>query len=207
MSEVEWADDMPEVPTAPEIALEPALVILGRFQPFHRGHAALMDAAIEEAKGGLCRIAIGSANQPETLENPWNWEERAEMIRCWLDSEHPDSDVEIVAIPDINDPPLWVQHASKYHGGPGFLFTSDGATAELYRDAGWPIIEVELENRESWEGWRIRSTLKMLSTVTEREAALSVMQENVPKSVSELLFDQGWLHRLAFLGRDFEVVG
>ncbi len=207
MSEVERGDGAPEAPSAPEFDPKPALVVLGRFQPFHRGHAALIDAAIVEAKGGLCRIAIGSANKAESMENPWNWEERAEMIRCWLDSEHPDSDVEIVAIPDINDPPKWVNHASRYHGKPGVLFTSDGPTVELYRNAGWPIIEAELENRQSWEGWRVRSTMKMLSTVSEREAALLVMQENVPNSVSIMLFDNGWLHRLAFLGRDFEVVG
>tara|TARA_B100001750_G_C15487922_1_gene589407 strand:+ start:456 stop:1079 length:624 start_codon:yes stop_codon:yes gene_type:complete len=207
MSNVDSVDDLFMIPEMPKDSPEPALIVLGRFQPFHRGHAALVNAALENSKGMAIRIAIGSANQPESLENPWSWEERNEMIRCWLDAEHPKLEVQIVAIPDINDPPNWVQHASGYHGEPGIFFTSDAETAVLYRDAGWPTIEHQLENRESWEGWRIRSTLKMLSTVSERDAALLVMGESLPNSISEMLFDKGWLRRLAFLGRDFEVVG
>jgi nicotinamide mononucleotide adenylyltransferase len=149
------------------------------------------------------RICIGSSQAEQSLENPWNAEEREKMIRLWLDGR----DAEIVHIPDLGDPPNYVRHAEKFHGPPGILFTTDEATSSLYRDADWFVVEGGLEQREDWQGWRIRSTLKMLSTVSEREAALLVMQENVPRSVSELLFDNGWLHRLAFLGRDFEVVG
>jgi len=207
MSDVSRENDLPLIPEIPETSLDPALVVLGRFQPFHLGHAALVNAAMEKAEGGPITIAIGSANQPESLENPWSWEERTEMIQCWLDSEYPKSEVQIVAIPDINDPPRWVEHASRYHGSSRNILTSDGETGNLYRDAGWHVTEVKLENRDSWEGWRIRSTLKMLSTVSERDAALLVMQESIPKIICELLYDNGWLRRLAFLGRDFEVVG
>tara|TARA_Y100000588_G_scaffold383929_1_gene474245 strand:+ start:288 stop:914 length:627 start_codon:yes stop_codon:yes gene_type:complete len=207
MSDVHSPDDLQLVPEAPKMTPGPGIVVLGRFQPFHRGHAALVNAAVERAEGMPLTIAIGSANQPESLENPWTWEERTEMIRCWLDSEFPGNDVHIVSIPDINDPPRWVEHASKYHGGPGIIFTSDESTANLYRGASWPVTEVKMRNRDSWEGWRIRSTLKMLSTVSERDAALQVMKESIPNSVCEILYDNGWLHRLAFLGRDFEVVG
>jgi hypothetical protein len=47
----------------------------------------------------------------------------------------------------------------------------------------------------------------MLSTVSEREASLSVMVETIPQEVAELLWDEIWLKRLAFLGRPFEAVG
>ena len=198
---------MVKAPNMPENVPSPAMVVLGRFQPFHRGHASLIEAALNHSQDMPIRIAIGSADKIDTMENPWSWQERESMIRCWLDAEHPSIDAEIVSIPDINDPPNWVTHANKYHGGPGILFTSDGPTADLYGDGGWPIISANLENRESWQGWRIRSTLKMLSTVSERNAAISVMSESIPDSVCNLLFDKGWLTRLAFLGRDFEVVG
>ena len=36
-------------------------IVLGRFQPFHLGHAGLVEAAIEHAKGGPVIVAIGSA--------------------------------------------------------------------------------------------------------------------------------------------------
>ena len=36
-------------PEPPEQAPKPALIVLGRFQPFHRGHAALVEAALDYA--------------------------------------------------------------------------------------------------------------------------------------------------------------
>ena len=198
-----------EGPEAPENPPEPALVVLGRFQPFHLGHANLVEAAFAYAeKASLaCRIVIGSANKPESLDNPWTWQEREVMIRGWLDANYSGKSVDIVAVPDINDPPNWVSHAEQYHGGPGVLFTSDGPTTTLYCDAGWEVVESPLQARESWEGWRIRSTLKMLSTVSEQDAALSVMLETIQNAVASILLDEGWLKRLAFLGRPFEPVG
>lgn len=196
-------------PKPPSKSPSPGLILLGRFQPFHRGHASLVSAAISYAETNElnCRIVIGSANLPESLDNPWTWQEREEMIRLWLDSEHPKTDIEIVSIPDINDPPNWVTHAEQYHGKAGILFTSDAPTDELYKTAGWKVVGSPLESRESWQGWRIRSTLKMLSTVNEREAAISVMAETIPNSIAEHLWDESLLKRLAFLGRPFEPVG
>lgn len=194
----------PEPPATPP---EPCLVLLGRFQPFHRGHAALIDAALAHAAGGRLRIGIGSSNRMESIENPWTWEEREQMVNIWLASAHPDAEVEVVAIPDIDDPPNWVEHASRYHGEAGEMFTSDGPTAELYAAAGWPTISSPLEERESWEGWRIRGTLRMLSTVLDREPAIEVMTATIPVSVATLLYDEGLLHRLAYHSMGGEPVG
>jgi len=44
--------------------MEPALIVLGRFQPFHNGHAALIESALrylEVSNSNLrLRICIGS---------------------------------------------------------------------------------------------------------------------------------------------------
>ena len=187
--------------------MEPALIVLGRFQPFHNGHASMISAAmsflgVDDSDLPL-RICIGSSQAEQSMDNPWSAEEREQMIRVWLDGY----DAEIVHVPDLGDPPNYVRHAEKFHGPPGMIFTTDEGTSELYRAADWFVVESDLINREDWQGWRIRSTLKMLSTVSERNAAISVMSESIPDSVCNLLFDKGWLTRLAFLGRDFEVVG
>ena len=36
-------------------------IVLGRFQPFHLGHASLVEAAIDHAQGDEVVVAIGSA--------------------------------------------------------------------------------------------------------------------------------------------------
>jgi bifunctional NMN adenylyltransferase/nudix hydrolase len=53
-------------------------VYVGRFQPFHNGHLALLQRAL--ALAPLCVVVIGSANQARTPKNPFSWAERAQMI-------------------------------------------------------------------------------------------------------------------------------
>ena len=206
MSDVHSPDDLQLVPEAPKMTPGPGIVVLGRFQPFHRGHAALVNAAVERAEGMPLTIAIGSANQPESLENPWTWEERTEMIRCWLDSEFPGNDVHIVSIPDINDPPRWVEHASKYHGDSGILLTSDKKTQKLYQASEWNVEFFNLQNRSQFEGWRVRETCKMLSTVKEKESVKKILNESIHESVIEWLLEKDHLSRMPFLGPSVERV-
>lgn len=55
------------------------LVFIGRFQPFHIGHKAVLDAALAQAEHVI--VLAGSANRAPSFRNPWSFEERAEMIR------------------------------------------------------------------------------------------------------------------------------
>ncbi len=192
-------------PEPPKDIPEVGVLVLGRFQPFHKGHESLVKGASEVASDSRLVIGVGSSNREESLENPWSWQERIEMISVWLAAEG--IEAEVVAIPDIEDPPNWVAHASRYHGELGVIYTSDEGTAELYRDAGWEVIDHPLVERDDLQGWRIRLTLKMLSTVHEREGCLQVMSVTIPDVVAEHLYDGGLLARLAFLGADFGPVG
>ena len=55
------------------------LVFIGRFQPFHNGHLAVIKAGLEQA--GQMIILCGSAHQPRSARNPWTVTERESMIR------------------------------------------------------------------------------------------------------------------------------
>lgn len=59
-----------------------AAVLIGRFQPLHRGHGTLLDRALALADWVV--VVIGSAHQARTPKNPWSWSERAELIRLAL---------------------------------------------------------------------------------------------------------------------------
>ena len=174
-------------------------IVLGRFQPFHKGHAYLVEAALEL---GPTIIAIGSSEAEITPQNPWNSSERESMIRDWLGER----EAKIVLIPDINDPPNWVEHAKKYHGE-GILVTSDDATRKLYDDAGFEVEWVDLSNRETYEGWRVRVTLKMLSTIYETDAQKEVMSVSIPKEVVDWLVENDALHRLYSMSLGMEHAG
>ena len=187
--------------------MEPALIVLGRFQPFHNGHASMISTAmsflgVEDSDLPL-RICIGSSQAEQSLDNPWSAEEREQMIRVWLDGY----DAEIVHVPDLGDPPNYVRHAEKFHGPPGLIFTTDESTSLLYRDAGWQSVEGDLVQREDWQGWRIRATMQMLSTVIEEEAAITALSINMPEPVARLIIDNGWQRRLFHMGTGGEPVG
>ena len=100
----------------------------------------------------------------------------------------------VVCIDDINDPPNWVEHAATTHGD-GRLVTSDGPTAELYRAAGWEVHDVSLSERERLEGWRVRQSVRMLSTVMDDEAARTVLAASVPEAVIEWLIENDAMFR------------
>ena len=202
--------ELPITPPPPKSPPSPGVVVLGRFQPFHRGHEALLIAAQEWRKSNALDlsliIAIGSSNREESLQNPWSADERTAMVESWL-SESGIQNVKIASIPDIDDPPNWVAHAEQYHGSAGVFFTSDAPSAELYGVAGWQVVTTPLENRESFEGWRVRETARMLSTIGDEEAVRAVLSQSIPPVVVNYLFSNDALRRLAFLGEGGEPVG
>lgn len=59
------------------------LVFIGRFQPVHNAHVAIIREAIKLTSDLL--IIIGSANQPRTYKNPWSAMERKMMLMNVLD--------------------------------------------------------------------------------------------------------------------------
>ena len=82
-----------------------SFIVLGRFQPFHKGHEYLVNCAFDLAGDAEVIIAIGSAAKGWESDNPWTLEERTEMINSWL-AEH-NKTARIVGVKDINDPPNW----------------------------------------------------------------------------------------------------
>ena len=58
-------------------------VVLGRFQPFHRGHEGVVKAALAHAAPDDVMIAIGSSEAEASMRNPWSASEREAMIRAW----------------------------------------------------------------------------------------------------------------------------
>ena len=58
------------------------LVFIGRFEPFHVGHQAVVDHALRVSAKVI--VLIGSANKPRTTRNPWSAAERAAMIEAAL---------------------------------------------------------------------------------------------------------------------------
>ncbi|MDN6297887.1 MAG: bifunctional nicotinamide-nucleotide adenylyltransferase/Nudix hydroxylase [Halomonas sp.] len=61
------------------------LVFIGRFQPPHLGHLAVIREALKRARQVI--VLVGSAWQARSLRNPWRFDERQAMLRSGFDDE------------------------------------------------------------------------------------------------------------------------
>lgn len=69
----------------PKQAERDALVFIGRFQPFHNGHKAVIDAALKQAKEVV--VVVGSSFAARSIRNPFTFEERKAMIEACYPQE------------------------------------------------------------------------------------------------------------------------
>jgi bifunctional NMN adenylyltransferase/nudix hydrolase len=76
------------------------LVFIGRFQPFHEGHAHILKRALE--LGDKVVIIIGSAAAPRSPRNPFTAEERIEMIQSYC-ADHFAQDLHRIVFEGVED--------------------------------------------------------------------------------------------------------
>lgn len=83
------------------------LVYIGRFQPVHLGHLAVIETALRQSKQVI--LLIGSAEQPRSTRNVFNVIERSQMILSAF-NEADSSRIHCVPLVDIlYDDRRWVQ--------------------------------------------------------------------------------------------------
>jgi bifunctional NMN adenylyltransferase/nudix hydrolase len=74
------------------------LTFIGRFQPFHMGHKAVVDKALTLARTVV--LVIGSHNQPRDPRNPFTTTERISMIAGVYPDEVSSGRIQFVAVED-----------------------------------------------------------------------------------------------------------
>lgn len=79
------------------------MVLMGRFQPFHLGHQAAVQQALQRADHVL--LLCGSSFQPANLRNPWDFATRKAIIMASIPSQHHAA----VSVKPMTD--LWYQDA------------------------------------------------------------------------------------------------
>lgn len=78
-------------------------VILGRFQPFHLGHGAIVNEIILDNKKPI--LLVGSINKTDE-RNPLTFEERKSLIN----TVYSDKDIHITGVNDNQDNSLWMNN-------------------------------------------------------------------------------------------------
>lgn len=100
-------------------------VLIGRFQPFHMGHLALLQHALSISKRAV--VVVGSDKKHRSYKNPFTLEERERMIRSTIDSDS-NARTSIVGVADApyNDS-VWI---AAIQNGVDSLIMADGNAVE-----------------------------------------------------------------------------
>ena len=123
-------------------------LMLGRFQPLHRGHIKSIRKMILECEETI--IGIGSSQYGYTRRNPFTYEERAKMFPNDIKDN-----ATIVPIPDIHNWDGWVDHVIRCIGKkPDVIYSGSEITTKLFRDADYPVRELEMALKISGTGIR-----------------------------------------------------
>ncbi|MFC4101781.1 adenylyltransferase/cytidyltransferase family protein [Paenibacillus xanthanilyticus] len=134
--------------------------IIGRFQPVHRGHEKLIDAALAIAERVL--VVIGSAQESGTARNPFTAGEREQWLRCIYGER-----IHVLALPDLTNE----NDHSRSWGD--YLLNA----VECYgASQGWPALDLIIEGDENGRGsWFAEDRVHRLGRLTfpRPEGALS----------------------------------
>jgi len=128
-------------------------LVIGRFQPFHRGHLAVIKKILSEADAMI--IVVGSSQHRDEAENPFSADERVEMIGRALDSEEIDG-VQIFKVPDIGDDDRYPGHVMDHVSTFEVIYSGNSLVQRLFRAAGKKVRKIRLIKRDEYSGTEIR---------------------------------------------------
>ena len=133
-------------------------IVIGRFQPFHKGHAHLIDRALR-----LCNkliIGIGSSNTIDK-DNPFSYEKRLEMVTRFIENEKLQHRIEkIVPIPDVPNDDEWLKLTIKNAGKFDVALGNNDWVNGIFKERGIGIIEFPFYKRHLLEGTKIRDLMQ-----------------------------------------------
>ncbi|MCH8617873.1 bifunctional nicotinamide-nucleotide adenylyltransferase/Nudix hydroxylase [Undibacterium sp. TS12] len=177
-------------------------VLIGRFQPFHNGHATLLQLALETAEEVV--IVLGSSFHARSTKNPFTWQERADMIRATLSQSERDR-ISFVAVRDYYDDARWaravrakVEHLCPYAKRVALIgHFKDASSYYLNRFPQWQLVAAE-------QLLAIDATIirKVLFEAEDMRVSLDVITHYLPASIRQYLKAWSILPQYADLVRE-----
>jgi nicotinamide-nucleotide adenylyltransferase len=132
-------------------------LFIGRFQPFHKGHLKIIKEASKNYNEVI--IGIGSSQYSNTAENPFTDDERKKMIIRSLEDEGIEN-CKVVYIPDIHNPPKWVDHVLSITSEFDVVLSNNDFTKQLFSDRGFLVKKTKLYDKKRYSGKVIRGRIK-----------------------------------------------
>ena len=152
-------------------------LLIGRFEPVHSGHLALLQEALRQAPQVI--VVVGSAWQPRSPKNPFTWQEREAMLREALPA--PDrARVQVLPMRDYYNEAIWVQAVRAgvvQHTPPGARIAlvghfKDATSSYLRAFPGWTLIDLPRQGQ--------------MDATTIRDAYFSATPDTVGQALAPL---------------------
>jgi nicotinamide-nucleotide adenylyltransferase len=155
---------------------------IGRFQPYHNGHQAVLERAAASVDEIV--IGVGSAQLSHELDNPFTAGERVLMITRSLASL--DRPIYVIPIEDIQRNALWVSHVKSMTPPFDCVFSSNPLVMRLFAESGHAVQSPDMYERQTHSGTAIRR--RMLSD--------EPWEHLVPRAVIEVIREIDGVERL-----------
>lgn len=127
---------------------------IGRFQPYHLGHKAVLEKIADEVDEVV--IVIGSAQESHTVENPFTGGERMEMIHLAIDESELLGRCYVATLQDVQRNSVWVSHMQSMVPGFDVVYSNNPLVIRLISEAGIEIRKPPMYQRELYSGTVIR---------------------------------------------------
>lgn len=131
-------------------------LFIGRFQPFHNGHLAIVKQMERECD--VLMIGVGSAQIQRIPDNPFSGGERITMIRKVMEAEGI-SDYEIYPIPDIHCYPEWPHYIHSMLPSFDRVYARSSVVKKLMGNIDVELVDIEAFNRDIWKGTLVREKM------------------------------------------------
>jgi nicotinamide-nucleotide adenylyltransferase len=163
-------------------------LIIGRFQPFHKGHLYVVKHVLEEVDEVV--IVVGSAQYSHRLDNPFTVGERLLMIRQALqEAQIPLSKCWLIPVPDLHVHMLWVSQVIGYTPKFQIIYTNEPLTKRLFEEAGFNVKPIPFHKRKIYSATEIRNRMlngKNWKTLVPRAVARNIEKISGVKRIQEL---------------------
>jgi bifunctional NMN adenylyltransferase/nudix hydrolase len=182
-------------------------VLIGRFQPFHCGHAGLLHKALDTAPKVV--IVLGSSFHARSAKNPFTWQERTAMIGATLTGAQRER-VSFVPMRDFYDDAQWAEEVGKAVAA----VSGEGARTALigyFKDASsyylnhfpqWTMLAADVGNANDATDIRC-----VYFEAEDLDISLSVLEEALPLAVRQYLKAWAALPHYAGLVEEHRFVG
>lgn len=133
-------------------------IIIGRFQPFHKGHAWLIKKALKQVQNLV--IGIGSTNV-KNGENGYSFSKRKKMVQLFVNHEKlNDRVIKIISVPDDPSDDVWRSQIIKQAGEFDVVIGNNEWVNGIFEKAGYKVFRIGFYRRIILEGKRIRERMK-----------------------------------------------